>query len=86
MASRILSQVVPTYPVSAKQDHVFGTVILMATVAKDGSVNSLDYISGPHDLRQATIDAVSKWRYEPFLFLGEPIEYKGNVSVVYSLN
>jgi Gram-negative bacterial TonB protein C-terminal len=86
MASFIISQVAPVYPVSAKLDHISSTVILQATVAKDGAVTSLQYVSGPQDLRKSAIDAVSKWRYEPFLFLGEPIEYQGLVSIIYTLD
>ena len=86
MASFIISQVVPVYPVSAKLDHISGTVILQATVAKDGAVTSLQYVSGPQDLRKSAINAVSKWRYEPFLFLGEPIKYQGLVSIIYTLD
>ena len=86
MASFIVSQVAPVYPASAKVDHITGTVILQATVAKDGAVTSVWYVSGPQDLRKSAIDAVSKWRYEPFFFLGEPIEYQGLVQIIYTLN
>jgi TonB family protein len=86
MASFVIFQVAPVYPVSAKSDHTSGTVVLQATVAKDGTVTSLQYVSGPQDLRNSAIDAVSKWRYEPFLFLGEPIEFQGLVPIVYTFN
>ncbi len=36
-------------------------------------------------LQQASIDAVRKWVYEPYLLDGEPIEVETEINVVFSL-
>jgi TonB family protein len=85
MSSLLLAQVLPVYPVSAKEAHVEGTVILHIRVGKDGSVTSADAISGPNGLRTTAVDAVRKWMYRPFVFLGEPAEVDTNVKVIFTL-
>jgi hypothetical protein len=60
MTSFLLVQVPPVYPVSAKQMHVEGTVILHIIVGKDGVVTSANAISGPDELRTTAVDAVRR--------------------------
>ena len=36
-------------------------------------------------LQQAAIDAVSRWRYRPYLLNGQPVEVETTVSVVFNL-
>ena len=36
-------------------------------------------------LQPAAIDAVSRWRYRPYLLNGQPVEVETTVSVVFNL-
>jgi hypothetical protein len=40
-------QVMPVYPPIAKQAHISGTVVLHCIIGKDGSVQQLEFVSGP---------------------------------------
>jgi TonB family protein len=49
-------------------------VRLRVVVGPDGRVKEASVISGHPLLTQAAIDAVNRWRYEPTLLNGEPME------------
>jgi protein TonB len=84
-AAKMLRQIQPVYPQIAKTAHVQGTVILHAVIAKDGSVQELQYVSGPPLLMKSAMDAVRQWRYQPTLLNGEPVEVDTTVSVIFTL-
>jgi TonB family protein len=81
----VVSKVQPVYPEAAKKDKVTGSVVLAATIGKDGTVEKLRVVSGPSALQRAAIDAVKQWRYQPFLLNGNPIVVKTNITVAFSL-
>jgi protein TonB len=58
---------------------------LHAVIAKDGSVEDLQYVSGPPLLMKAAMDAVRQWRYQPTQLNGEPVEVDTTISVVFTL-
>jgi protein TonB len=72
------------YPPIAKQAHVQGVVVLHAIIGKDGRIKNLNVISGNAMLTQAAVDAVSNWRYKPYLLNGEPTEVDTTVTVNFS--
>jgi TonB family protein len=82
---KIVSQVQPVYPKAAKQARVEGAVVIGAVISKDGVPQKLKVISGPMDLQQSAIVAVSHWRWEPYLLNGEPVEVETTVNVIYAL-
>jgi protein TonB len=84
-AAKIDRMVQPVYPQIAKTAHVSGTVVLHAIIAKDGSIQELQYISGPPLLMRAAMDAVHEWRYKPTLLNGEPVEVDTTIQVVFTL-
>jgi len=84
-AGMLLHRTVPQYPAIALSAHVAGTVELLATVSKQGTVENLRVISGPAMLRQAAVDAVSSWQYKPYLFNGVPVEMETSVNVVFTI-
>jgi protein TonB len=84
-APKVIQQVQPFYPSLAKQARIQGTVRLQAIVRRDGSVGSLQLISGHPLLTQAAIDAVSRWRYQPTLLNGTPVEILLTVDVNFVL-
>lgn len=84
-AAKMVRQVQPTYPQIAKTAHVQGTVILHAVIAKDGTVQELNYISGPPLLMKSAMDAVREWKYQPTLLNGDPVEVDTTISVIFTL-
>ncbi len=78
--------VAPSYPADAKANRISGTVVLHAIINRDGTIQKLDYISGPPELQQAAIDAVQQWRYQPTLLNGQPLEVDTKINVVFDLD
>lgn len=68
-----LSQGAPSYPSSAKQAGIEGTVIIKYVVTETGKVTNVQVVRGPAELRQACIDAVSQWTFEPAMYEGRPV-------------
>jgi TonB family protein len=81
----LTSKVVPVYPVAAKLMGVQGTVLLGATIARDGHIRKLEVLAGPPQLQQPALDAVKQWVYAPYLLDGEPVEVQTDINVVFSL-
>jgi TonB family protein len=82
---QLVNLVDPVYPPDAQQKHVEGTVKLHATISIDGSVKSLQTLSGPPSLVPAALTAVREWRYNPTLLNGQPIETQEDISLVFRL-
>jgi periplasmic protein TonB len=85
-AARLIYQVQPQYPDIAKMARVQGTVRLEAVISPAGVIQSLRAVSGPPLLIKAAIDAVSRWRYQPTLLNGEPVEVSTAIEVNFTLN
>jgi protein TonB len=83
--AKLIHMVRPKYPDSARRSHVQGMVVLEATIAKDGSVVELRYISGPVLLVPAVQEAVSKWHYQPTLLNGQPVAVQTTIKVIFTL-
>jgi TonB family protein len=66
-----LSHPTPVYPPIAKAAHVQGDVLLHADVDEHGKVTAVEAIGGPPMLRQAAIEAVKRWTYQPFAVDGK---------------
>jgi periplasmic protein TonB len=54
-------------------------------IAKDGSIQELQFVSGPALLMKAAMDAVHEWKYRPTMLNGEPVEVDTTIDVVFSL-
>lgn len=86
MAGMLLKKTVPVYPVDAKYAGVSGTVLLQATIGKDGKIHDLRVILSPSPLlSDSAKEAVSHWEYKPYLLNGEPVEVETTVNVIFSL-
>jgi len=71
---RIVRQTAPTYPELAKKMNLGGTVKVIAVVAPDGNVKSVEPVGGSPVLIEAAQDAVAKWKFAPGNESKEPIE------------
>jgi protein TonB len=76
----------PVYPRIAIAAHTQGTVVLAATISKAGNIENLRVLSGPPMLQQSALDAVSTWRYRPYLLDGQPVEVETTVNVIFTFD
>ncbi|HVA72256.1 MAG TPA: energy transducer TonB [Candidatus Limnocylindrales bacterium] len=83
--ANLIHKVTPEYPQIARTAHISGTVVLHAIIAKDGTVQELQFISGPPLLMRAAMDAVKQWRYRPTLLNGQAVKVDTTVTVIFSL-
>jgi protein TonB len=86
MEGNLIHRVQPVYPMTAKLAHIQGSVVLRAVISKDGAIENLAVVSGHPMLVKAAIDAVSQWRYRPYMLNGDPYEVETQVTVNFVLN
>ena len=60
---KVLRKMTPTYPEIARKMNLGGTVKVIAVVAADGDVKSVEPKGGSPILLRAAEDAVSKWKF-----------------------
>jgi TonB family protein len=81
-----LDRVVPRYPGSARRAGVQGAVVVRGIVRKDGTIDNVEVIKDlPQGLGEAARSAVSRWRFRPATFRGEPIDVYYTVTVNFRL-
>jgi protein TonB len=85
-AAKLMNKVQPLYPPLARQTRISGTVRLHAIIAKNGTVEQLEVISGHPLLVQAALDAVRQWKYQATTLNGEAVEVDTTIDVIFSLN
>lgn len=84
-AAKAISRPMPDYPPLARLARVQGTVRLEAVIAADGRIQNLKLLSGHPLLVKAALEAVARWRYQPTLLNGEPVEVLTEIDVNFSL-
>jgi protein TonB len=86
LEGNLIRRVEPVYPKLAITARIQGSVMLAAVISKAGTIENLQALSGPPMLVPAAIDAVSKWRYRPYILNSEPIEVETRVTVNFVLD
>jgi periplasmic protein TonB len=81
----LVRKVQPTYPPIARAAHIQGLVQLHAIISKEGTIENLIVESGHPMLVKAALDAVSQWRYRPYLLNHEPVEVETEITVNFTL-
>ena len=79
----LLKKVQPVYPAQALQMRVEGTVVLQATIGKDGNIRNVKTVSGSPILVRAASDAVRQWKYRPYTLNGQPVEIDTQISITF---
>lgn len=69
--TRVKHGVLPSYPASAIQAHVTGTVEIGIAVSPKGDVNSARVLIGHPMLVTSALEAIRQWRFEPNRVQGE---------------
>jgi periplasmic protein TonB len=82
----LIRRVQPTYPPLARSARIQGSVVLYALISKAGTMENLHVLSGHPMLVPAAIDAVSQWRYRPYILNSEPIEVETQITVNFWLS
>jgi TonB family protein len=82
---KLLSAKPPVYPLAAKAAGIEGAVMLKAVIGKDGKIHDAQAIGGHKELRQAAIDAVSSWQYQPYTEHGVPVDTPTTVVVNFTM-
>jgi protein TonB len=83
-ASQLITKVTPEIPEELKNDPAAsGTVVLHAIIAKDGTVQEMQYVSGPTSLAKVAMDAVRQWTYKPTTLQGQPVEVDTTIAVAF---
>jgi len=86
-ASEIVARPVrPNYPMLARQMKVQGSVILQALISKEGIIQNLRVMSGPHILASAAQDAVRQWHFKPHFEGSEAVETQAKITVNFTIS
>jgi TonB family protein len=81
-----LDRVIPRYPVAARNARVQGPVVVRGIVRRDGTIDNVEVIKDlPYGLGEEARRAVSRWRFRPATYQGEPIDVYYTVTVNFRL-
>ena len=83
---RLIRAAVLICPALAKSSRVSGDVIVDALIDTSGNVTTVKVISGPALLRQAAMDTVRHWKYEPARLDGQIVAMHLSVTVKFRLH
>ena len=81
-----IDRVVPRYPSAARRAGVGGAVVVRGIVRRDGTIDDVEVIKDlPNGLGEEARRAVSRWRFRPATYRGEPIDVYYTVTVNFRL-
>ena len=83
---KLISSTRPAYPQLAKQSKVEGDVVVAADIDATGKVIAARATAGPTYLRQAAVDSVRNWKYEPANLNGKPTSAQVTIKIQFRLN
>ena len=75
----------PIYPAMARQAHMEGQVTIDAVIDTTGKLTNMTVVSGPPLLRQAAIDSLRTWKYQPGYLNEKPVPTKTSIIVNFRL-
>jgi len=79
-----IKAVIPAYPAHLKEEGISGEVAFWAVIDVRGRVRTPMLIRSLHsELDKLALEAVRQWKYEPYLYRGEPIAVPTAISVVF---
>lgn len=82
----LIHRVEPVYPTLARHLGRAGRIELHAVIATDGTIQSLQVVSGDPLFYQSALEAVRQWRYRPTVLNGEPVEIDTFITVIYHID
>jgi hypothetical protein len=84
--ANITHMVQPEYPEDARQKHISGTVELHVIVAADSPGKKVEYVSGPQELMDSSIESIKRWRYRSTLLNNQPVEVDSTIHRLFALD
>jgi len=81
----LIRRVQPLYPPLARSARIQGSVVLTAVISQTGTMKNVTAVSGHPMLVPAAVQAVSQWRYRPYILNGEAIEVETQITVNFVL-
>ncbi|HWM90056.1 MAG TPA: M56 family metallopeptidase [Thermoanaerobaculia bacterium] len=87
-APKVVNQMPPTYPASARDNKIEGTVVLNTVIDTQGQVRNptVAESSGNADLDQEAVDTVAKWTFKPATLDGKPVEVYYTITIRFALD
>jgi TonB family protein len=82
--AQAIRKVQPEYPLMARGSNVGGTVLVLVTIDRDGSVNSTRVIEGPDVFRRVAEEAARKWKFRPATRDGQAVESEQTIQFRFS--
>ena len=83
---RLLRRVDPVFPQFAKTAGIRGSVVIGATIGKDGRLKNMKLISGNGALAIEAFRAARQWVYAPYRLNGQPIEVDARIVMDFGRN
>jgi TonB family protein len=81
-----IDRVIPRYPAAARRANIQGSAVVRGIVRRDGTIDNVEVIQDlPQGLGEEARRAVSRWRFRPATFRGEPIDVYYTVTVNFRL-
>lgn len=78
----VVEQVAPQVPELARRWKLHGTVVLRASISREGEVENVEVVKGVHPLLDGAAQrAVARWKYKPGLVNGRPTQARLRVTV-----
>jgi protein TonB len=81
---KLVKSTAPVYPQIAKTRRLTGLVKVKLRVGSDGRVMSAEFVSGPSIFKDAALEAVRQWRYQPATLDGKAIEQETEITLKFS--
>jgi protein TonB len=81
----LIKRVAPVYPQQALQMHLQGSVVLQASISKEGKITNVKAMNGDAMLARAAADAVRQWKYRPYVLNGEAVGIQAEITVKFTL-
>lgn len=78
-AGRLIHRVNPVFPQFAKAAGLRGSVVIAATIGKDGRLKNMKLISGNGALAIEAFRAARQWVYAPYRLNGQPVEVDARI-------
>jgi periplasmic protein TonB len=82
---RLIAPIRPVYPAIAREARIQGTVIVEATISREGTVEHARVVSGPPILAAAALNAIVQARYQAYKLNGDPVEVETTINVIFKL-
>ncbi len=84
--AQLINRVEPVYPRLAIKIQREGRVELHTIIGTDGTIQSLEVVSGDPLFIQSALSAVREWRYRPTILNGRAVEVDTHITVIYTLS